>query len=74
MDHHCPWINNCVGIYTAKPFALFLFYVVLGCSLASFDLLRIMIAQFGLIKIPILETMSILIFGTRNLLYISYCI
>ena len=27
MDHHCIWINNCVGRGTAKQFALFTFYL-----------------------------------------------
>ncbi|KAM6365114.1 palmitoyltransferase ZDHHC7-like isoform 2-T2 [Pluvialis apricaria] len=35
MDHHCPWINNCVGELNQKYFIQFLFYTGLASLYAA---------------------------------------
>ena len=45
MDHHCPWINNCVGILTHKPFLLFCAYTLCAVGLSLSAILPEFLAQ-----------------------------
>lgn len=36
MDHHCPWLNNCIGFYTHRFFFLFCCYMFCGTLYVCF--------------------------------------
>ena len=53
MDHHCPWINNCVGHFNHGHFVGFLFFAVLGCAQAT--VILAMTLYYGLNRVRTLS-------------------
>ncbi|XP_043497721.1 palmitoyltransferase ZDHHC6 isoform X1 [Polistes fuscatus] len=52
MDHHCPWINNCVGHHNHGHFTAFLASAVGGCFISTVILIAWVVTVLSLKPIP----------------------
>lgn len=52
MDHHCPWINTCVGHYNHGHFTAFLASAVGGCCVSTIILISWVVTVLSLKPLP----------------------
>ena len=50
MDHHCIFLNSCVGLNNMRHFLLLLLYLIAGCSYTLVACISLLLQERDIVK------------------------
>ena len=73
-NNHCPWMNNCIGLFNKKYYILFCLYALICCVYsASIYFYYVIVKNFSTFRISISKSFKGIFFLFLNLIYGGFC-
>ena len=73
-NNHCPWMNNCMGLFNKKFYILFCIYAFIACVYsASLYFYYVIVKNFGTFRISISKSLKGIFFLFLNFIYGGFC-
>ncbi|MGH0145076.1 UNVERIFIED_CONTAM: hypothetical protein FKN15_028813 [Acipenser sinensis] len=66
MDHHCPWLNNCVGHFNHRYFFSFCLFMTMGCLYCSISSRDMFIDAYNAVEVRVCSVCQLISASTLS--------